>query len=89
MSNPTDTPSRRRVTVEQFDRIERKLDAVLSLLRGDQGRSGAASVRTLTDGSMFVPGTGTLSDPDAPRALNPEAVAALERLDADDLGDDL
>ena len=35
-----------RVTVEQFDRIERKLDAVLSLLQGDQGRSGAASVST-------------------------------------------
>lgn len=89
MSNPTDTPSRRRVTVEQFDRIERKLDAVLSLLRGDQGRSGAASVRTLADGSTFVPGTGILGDPDAPRDLNPEAVAALEALDADELGDDL
>ena len=89
MSNPTDTPSRRRVTVEQFDRIERKLDAVLSLLQGDQGRSGTASVRTLTDGSTFVPGTGTLSDPDAPRVLTPEAAAALEALDADELGDDL
>lgn len=89
MSNPTDTSSRRRVTVEQFDRIERKLDAVLSLLQGDQGRSGAASVRTLADGSTFVPGTGTLSNPDAPRSLNPEAVAALAALDADDLGDDL
>ena len=83
MSNPTDTPSRRRVTVEQFDRIERKLDAVLSLLRGDQGRSGAASVRTLADGSMFVPGTGILGDPDTPRALSPEAAAALADLEAE------
>lgn len=55
---------------QQLDRIEHKLDQVL-------GTTTPAGVQHLDDGTMFLPGTGTIG----PRPLSPQAQAALDHLE--------
>ena len=54
----------------QLDRIEQKLDDVLTLMRAQAGTAPATGHSTTTEGARFAPGTGTLgsSHPDAPGA---------------------
>lgn len=54
--------------------IASKLDRLLALHDGADAPEG---VRTLNDGRVFMPGTGTLGG----RTLSAEAVAALNALD--------
>jgi hypothetical protein len=58
---------------QQLDRIEHKLDKVL-------GTTTPTGVQHLDDGTMFLPGTGTLNA----RALTPTAQAALDHLEHQD-----
>lgn len=72
--------TRRRITVDQADRIEAKLDRVLRILTAGTS-TRTEGVQHLADGSLFAPGTGTLRDAHTPRTLSPEAQAALNALD--------
>lgn len=79
----TDEPTRRRVTIADFERLERKVDAILTALGTNHRHPNG--VRTLANGDMFAPGTGTLRPPDnTHRTLSPEAAAALAHLDNQD-----
>lgn len=64
--------------LEHQRRMIAKLDAKLDrLLAATDTATAPEGVRTLSDGRVFLPGTGTLG----PRTLGPEAMAALLALD--------
>lgn len=52
----------------QLDRIEQKLDDVLTLMRAQAGTAPATGHSTTTEGARFAPGTGAIgtTHPDAP-----------------------
>lgn len=70
-SNPRTTSL--AVIEERLIRIERKLDHLLG------HEDPTVGVRTLPDGRIFLPGTGTLGE----RALSDEAQAALDALETE------
>jgi hypothetical protein len=80
-TNPRNAPDGEHVG-KRLDRIDAKLDEVVRLLTAvhAQHRTGTHGPVTLDDGSVFLPGTGTVGK----RTLSDDAQAALDALDAED-----